>query len=181
MRILITDSDDCLVIDGQLWRPLLALARQFGWRPAGTVMPVFGPDPDGGAEPAIIAYDHNWRGDYLIPKGQRIKSDDAMNLAGFLGLALRDIEKLLVLPPARRGAGPRVLSTRQRRCPSVFRHPADYRGAPFIHRVLRGVRAGSHAVGCSILSDRRAAHFACRGRLGDSDPSRENRNALQVP
>lgn len=104
MRILIADSDDCFEIDAQLWRPLLALARQFGWRPAGTVMPVFGPDPDGGAELAIIAYDRHWRGDYLTPQGQRIKSDDAMNLSGHLGLALNDIDKLLALPSP--GAGP---------------------------------------------------------------------------
>lgn len=104
MRIHIADSDDCFEIDAQLWRPLLALARQFGWRPAGTVMPVFGPDPDGGAERAIIAYDHHWRGDYLTPQGQRIKSDDAMNLTGYLGVALKDIEKLQALAPP--GAGP---------------------------------------------------------------------------
>jgi len=83
-----------------LAKPLLVLARQFGWRPEPTNMPVCRPDPADPSKTVMVCWDHNWRGDHLPPQGQVMSGQDTLNLIYGLTMALRDIEQLLAIHAA---------------------------------------------------------------------------------
>ncbi len=65
-----------------VWDQTLALARMYGWRPAGTRPPKDWPEESEGRA---------WSGSYVLNGGQTVAREDASHLADALERALDDI------------------------------------------------------------------------------------------
>jgi hypothetical protein len=61
------------------WRSCCAIAKAFGWRPAGTLAPTF-------YGPYEVPEDFEWKGDYFSNAWQKVTDDDARAF----GLALQN-------------------------------------------------------------------------------------------
>jgi len=114
-----------------LAKPLLVLARQFGWRPEPTAMPVYRPDPADPSKTVMVCWDHNWRGDHLPPQRQVMTRQDTLNLIHGLTMAMRDIEQFLAIHAA---AGTEARS--ELRQDDLRRHFADDRGVDLIRSFI---------------------------------------------
>ena len=66
------------------WCKALQLARQYGWQPAGTVAPDYGPE-----YPPLT----DWNGEYVSNSYQEVTDSDAKNLADALDRALADVPR----------------------------------------------------------------------------------------
>jgi len=64
------------------WFILMSIARQFGWNPQGTVEPYWENEADA----------PEWNGGYSSNDGQRVRREDAAELAGALERALLDAD-----------------------------------------------------------------------------------------
>ena len=65
-----------------VWGKTLALARMYGWKPAGTLPPGDWADEEEGRA---------WSGDYFTNSGQKVTAADAAQLADALERALDDV------------------------------------------------------------------------------------------
>jgi hypothetical protein len=71
-----------LAIEGDQWRELLEIAREFGWQPGGTQAPPIQFDPVDSQ-----AQFQTWKGGYLQPCGQVVTRRDAASLANAIEAA----------------------------------------------------------------------------------------------
>ncbi len=74
---------------GNTWSLVVKLAHCYGWEPAGTTIPVLGPDTQHGARTPQEA--DEWRGAYCANNLQIVNAEDARAMASAVERALPDI------------------------------------------------------------------------------------------
>ena len=84
---LYNQSGECFRLAASDWRDLLLTARQYGWKPAGTIAPPIQWDLD---RPAT---QERWNREYDAPKGQAVTRRDTAALAAALKKAPADRAK----------------------------------------------------------------------------------------
>jgi hypothetical protein len=79
---LINRHGDSLQFNHFTWAMVLSLAKDYGWKPDGTVDPWWKDEPDA----------PDWDGNYVTNDHQQVTSDDALNVANALRRAIEDMD-----------------------------------------------------------------------------------------